>query len=141
MATNVYIKSLAEKLLNQRLLEALAISSFLFFLSLIASVIHNLAETKALHFEYLASEKKMWHRLAQAGVKELNVKDLDKESKKCFMDFLHSIDDPLGAAEAGYIQKATRYRTFEYWISLLAVISFILGYLPVIGFVFYLARI
>ena len=54
MAANIYIKPFPERLLNHRLLEGLAISAILLFLSLIASVIHNFLETEALHLELLA---------------------------------------------------------------------------------------
>jgi hypothetical protein len=140
MATNIYIKPLAEKLLNQRLLDALAISSVLFFLSLIASVIHNFAETKSLHFDYLAAGSRMGRKLFQAIVKESKVGELDAESANVARKIVHSVDDHFAKEEAGKFQKAERYRTFEHWITLLAVIFFILGYMPVIGFVIYLAH-
>jgi hypothetical protein len=140
MATNIYVKPFADKQLNHWLLETLAISALFFFLSLIASVLHNFAETEALHLEYLAAEKGMTRKLFQAVVKESNKTDLDAKDTAELRKIVREVEDPIATAEANKLRKAERFRKIERLIGLSAVVCFIFGYLPALGFVIYLAR-
>jgi hypothetical protein len=139
IATNLYIKPFAEKQLNHRLLDALAISAIFFFLSLIGSVIHNFAETEALHLEYLAAGKGMARKLLKAIVKEVPIGDMDAKSADELRSIVRGVEDPFAKSEADKFKKATRFRTIERLIGISAVICFILGYLPALGFVIYIA--
>lgn len=141
IATNVYIKPFTEQWVNHRVLDALAISSFFFFISLIASVIHNFVESEALLLDTSAEEVQVRRTSLKAVVEIIATKKISVQNLKLVKDVIRDdVDPPLAAAQTDKNKKAARFRTIERWIGIFAVIFFILGYLPAIGFVIYLAR-
>jgi hypothetical protein len=72
-------------------------------------------------------------------VKEVPIGDMDAKSADELRSIVRGVEDPFAKSEADKFKKATRFRTIERLIGISAVICFILGYLPALGFVIYIA--
>jgi hypothetical protein len=131
MATSIYIKPFAEKLITHRLLELLAISSVLFFCSLIASVIHNYLETEALHLDSSAEMKNVARKLLSALVKEVLTGEKDAQAVNTVTKIIRDdVDGPFASVQATKLKKAELLRTCERGFGVAAVMFFIAGYTP-----------
>jgi hypothetical protein len=141
MATNIYIKPFADKILNHQLLDALAWSAVSFFLSLIASVIHNFMETEALHFDFLEAQtggiRKIMQSILNSVLTDCTDEKTINETKKIVRD---SVDIPFSKIQTARFNKSQQHRNAERWVSIAAVIFFIAGYTPIIVLVIHLSR-